>query len=255
MTVDRETLGQELDSETEKDEGEGGGEGETKSEIELRMEKELKSVNEKLSQNESFARLVAIPEVRQLLAAQQAGKKVKIVLDEDTKESTLSSPPSVVPPEPPQFDEMSNTDLVKWVVENMSKHFDATLTEKLKTVEDRLTGLSKYIGSSEADKITQQIKDISRKNPDFALYEKYLAELYEMFPKASVMELYLIAKNRFGHLEVPDSRLSTEKPTSGPVGSRRERRDNRPLGREDFAKLLDAAMTRVGVKGVDEDEE
>lgn len=213
-------------------------ESEAKGQREQEIAERLKSIEANVSGNTEVAKLMADPDVRALLEAKQAGRKVKLVADD------------VAPPEEdePDFNNMSNTDLVKHLGKVVVRAASEAAEKRMAGMEGQLTEVMRYIQTSETTGVQKQIETMKAKFPDFDNLRKTMAEINRATPGHSVEELYVLAKVREGGLEGLQSGLGSERPTGSTARPPRKQQRKVPLptGRRGFAALLDEALSKAG---------
>ena len=212
-----------------------------KTEEELKVEKEAKeaAVAEKLAKIEAkvndssmLAKILADPDVRQILEAKQKGEKIKVVEDKLERQVVVDDV---------DYEELSNKELAKQILSDVTTNIDTTLASKLEPLTEAIKNFEGYVGGVEAETVGKQIKKAQEKYDDFNVYVPDMKELNKLNPSLVVEELYLIAKRR--KLGPMDKSISSEKPTSSSAKvAARKRAAPLPKGRAGFSQLLNEAL-------------
>lgn len=204
---------------------------------------------EKMQANDMLQKLVSDPQIQEILKARQEGREVKLVdpkakqnylpgLDDDSSSDQES--------DPADLDDLSPSELAKFIVKKVSASVGTVLKEQQKGVSEKLESFEKYIASAEGQKVKSEIEQVRSKHKDFEELRPKMAEIANQNTGLSVEELYLLARTRSGMSLVPEQ-TETERPSSttarGPLVSRREK--PLPPGRAGFAQALQEGLAKV----------
>jgi len=222
-----------------------------KSESELKIEQEkkeadmaskLSSLEKKVEGTEVVAKLLADPDVRELLEAKQRGEKVRLVMGEEPAKIENSIDEA-------DLEAMSNRELAGHILKSLSKNLDGVLVSKLEPLTKTLKNLESYIGNNEAKTVVQQIEEGRKKYSDFNDYVPAMQELNKVNPGLSIEELYLISRKRKVGPEVAG--LATERPTSSSTKVVEKKRDvPLPRGKAGFDILIGEALDKLDLSEI-----
>lgn len=232
------------DSEAEK------GKEKSASERERAMEAILSQTKETADEGLTLARILAVPEIRQVLDAHQKGDKIKVVgADEVPAEENREIPDSVL-----EGFEEDDRGMVKKLLTLVGSQVSSTVGGRFQELSDKITTLverdDKRVSSQEAeDKATlrEQLLKLAREHEDFSSYSQDILTLNENNPGLSPEELYLIAKGRKTQARGGSEREKleeTEKPSTISLrpSEKKERKEPLPPGKAGFSILLGEAL-------------
>ena len=164
-----------------------------------------------LESGQEMMSLLANPGVQDVLRAEQAGKKVKVVVEEPEPEPRIAD-------EVTQLTEgLDEDDPNRDLMDGLSKLLDT----KLGAINERLVAVEGAAKSSARKEVSEQVAATRKKFTDFDEYKGDILELSKQIEGLGVDELYLIAKSRKGNLKIDEPSTFTEKPTSQPGAHRR----------------------------------
>jgi hypothetical protein len=215
------------------------------SQLAKKLEELTSSVRQDANSAVTLAKLVADPDIRRILEARQAGKKVK-VLDGDEE--------PVRPVEPQKdLEEMTNQELMAHLATTLQGQVNAQIQKALEPVISQLGQVGQVMQSQKAKEVASEVNQVREKYEDFDDFKPDMLKLNQSNPDLSVEELYLIAKRRKGGPSV-NSRTQTERPTS--VSRTRVAGKPKPgvgmAGRNAFNSLLANALEHLPIPGMDD---
>jgi len=197
----------------------------------------LSSMESSLTEGRNTAKLLADPDVRQLLEAKQRGEKVKLSFGED--EPLFSSASNM--------EDMTNAQLADHVSKTLSRRVDLIVEKKLSPLIEQLKGLSEYVDSKEASSVDKQLKEARSKYSDFDSHLTSMKSLNKANPGLSIEELYLISKSRQAK-DVPETplQIESEKPSSTSARTK-ESAEKKPVkpGHGGFSELVSNALENL----------
>lgn len=216
----------------------------------------LEALNNKLTVESQNARLITDPNVRAYLAAREAGKKVKLVAEDDLAQRndvSADRPAAVI--SPPNLETMTNAQLAEYLqqstVSSLAGEFKRQIKEQMDTLRSEfspvLDSLVQSTNSQHSKEINSQIKAVRDKYEDFEQLRPKMAEISNTTQGVTAEELYILAKIRSGLPLIPQEKTETERPSSIPT----ERTNNRRAqatggevlrGRRGFDQLLTSAL-------------
>lgn len=210
--------------------------------------KRLEELEAKSGQNEWIAKIVADPDVRQILEARQRGEQVTVQVGEPEQKQTAT--PEVEDPE--DFDMLDNRELADYTMKKttsaVSSLVEQKLNEALEKVMDKVQRLEGYVQTNETQTIRQQVSKLREKYSDFDDYRDVMVQINRENPSLSPEELYFVAKKRSGHFEEPGPKASSEKPTNtSSRPSKPQREQPLPPGRGGFDEMLGEALEELDV--------
>lgn len=182
------------------------------------------------------------PDIRALIDARKAGKRVRVVVDEEKseRESSEDDPLADLSPDDPV------RKTVETVLSLVEKKF-GTKISKLEELEKTLSDVKNVTTNVQREKVAAQIDDARRKFPDFDSYKNEMIQLSTENPNLGVVDLYVLAKARSGKLQLaPRGDSFSERPTAvGGNPKTQAKKDSLPAGRKGFNTLLQDALERV----------
>lgn len=194
---------------------------------------ETNSRLERLEQNNQVLQLLADPEIRAVVEAKRAGKKVKVTEDaeapQETEEVSLT-------------EGLEESDPTRPTLEKIQKLVKGGMSAKDAEIEElkaRLAQVEGFAGKQQEREIISQIEQAKSKYKDFSRYDKEILGLNQKHPGLNVDQLYVLAKQSKGQLKMVEQATAQEKPTHQPARSNREAKIvARPMGKKGFAELL-----------------
>jgi len=204
------------------------------------MAEKLSMLEKKVESTEVVAKMLADPEIRQLLEAKQRGEKVRLSFGEETPKINFNPMPQSV-----DYDSMSNKELVEHTINQIVSSFDSAFNSRLEPMSKTLKNLESYVGNNEAKTVAQQVEDVRKRYSEFDTYLPVMKKLNQSNPELSVEELYLIGKRRQVGSDV--SRVSSERPssTSTKVADIKKRETPLPAGKAGFDVLMAEALDKL----------
>ena len=207
----------------------------------VEKEKELLTLSEKVKELEkdknSFQALVANPDVRALLDAQDKGEVVKIIIG-DTEDDGSSSELSIE-----EIENMSNQELMAFTMKETVKQVRSALSEELSSVRTDLSTLKMDKDKETAAQTERELRNVIKKYPDFGSFRDDIVDLRKQNPSLGVEELYVLARMKKGKGFPDPLSVEAERPTSSTPSKKKDRKEPLPPGGKGFAKILDEATS------------
>ena len=210
---------------------------EAKDTEEEALEQRLTQVEANTKDTQDVARLIAIPEVRDVLTAMQNGKDVKVLTGEEAREGLVPHPeqPPLEPlPSQEEFDEMSNSQLydqvVKTVGTTLASNLKGIISEQLKPLQESISRAEGFIGQAEQENVQRQAVDLPKKYKDFGAYRDKMIELNSRHSGMNLEQLYHLAKLDAGSPVTPMTEMSTERPSTSTGRAPKPSANRAPIG-------------------------
>jgi len=192
-----------------------------------------------------LAKLVANPQIRAIIEAEQRGQKVTLSMTEE-KESTKPladlSARALDFSDVEGLEDLPRNEFAKTIVGKTVDSISTLVEKQLDGLKGELKRVNDYIGSQENNAVSESIAQARKDHKDFDTYGKEMLALHKQFPEMHVERLYRLAKAEHGD-KVP-AKVDTERPT--PSGGRPSRRSTRkePIrpGRAGMEQLLDESL-------------
>jgi len=220
--------------------------------IEEQIAQRLSQVETKVSETQALAKILADPEVRQVLEAKQRGEKVSLVVGD------AEPPPKPVVPlddieDTTDYDSLSNKDLAAHINKKMIKTIEAVVARSLDPVFNAVKNLGGLVQNNEAREVSQQIDRVKKKYPDFDNFIPDMQQLNKQNPGLSVEELYMISKIRKRPIEdVKPANVATEKPTTTSFRAKDSTKTKPiPPGNVGFSSILSEALNRLEIPEIE----
>lgn len=192
-----EDLGLEQ-QENEDNEGDEVQPGKTKAETEAALEARLGAVEREstvattaAAEARMMGKLMADPEISQILAARNQGKKVKIISAEDEEESESSSSSS-----PDEINSFSNAQLTEHILKRTEKVLDKIVGDQLRPISQQLQSQRAREQQVGIDAAEKEIIALRAMIPDFDTYIPAMRKIAPENPGISVTECFLLAQRR-----------------------------------------------------------
>lgn len=184
--------------------------------LSAKLDSKLEALVNGQAETRVLARFASDPNMREVLNAQQQGKKFKIVY-EGQEEGVPRQEQKV--PEKVDWDSLSNTQLAEKLPEVISGPMKSFFEEHMKSATqpliDKIARLEQAQQSNEGEKITNQIKGVQKQYPDFDSYRTDMVALANQHPSLDAESLYILAKKKNGKLNLSAAMpTATERPTS-----------------------------------------
>lgn len=209
------------------------------------------------NQDESgmLGRLLANPQVREVMAAQQDGRQVRVVSESETKteESISTLKPdvegldlSVVE----DLEELSRKDFAKAILGQAVKTLGGVLESNLGKLNKKVESFEGYVQDGERKAIQDEIATAKETYKDFNAYGKEIFELHQKHNSLNVDDLYWMAKRMYGDRSLPT--VESERPThtGGRPPIKRQRKTPLALGRAGMGQLLSEAFSNIDFTGI-----
>jgi len=205
-----------------------------------------KAIGEKLNDNQALSRIVADPQVQQVLEARRLGKKVAVnVGDTSSQKAPLRQETA---PEPEDWDDPRA--VARFLRQDILQQVGTTLKEALDPIinplKDDLQAVKSHIQTNEAANFQRQVVELQKKYPDFDQFKPQMRELLQQNPGLGIEELYLISKRRSGDSEQAGRTTSSEKPTHERAKTR-VKKESTPMGRRGWNTILDNSLSALDV--------
>lgn len=209
----------------------------------IEHETELAERVNKLEEGQDLTALLSDAEIMAVIEAKQAGKKVKVEIEEPKPE------PSVVDKAKELVKDLPKDDPNRDAVSQLAKLFD----EKLTPLVERLDAVEGHASAGAKKEINVEIAKAQERFSDFDEFRSEMVDLSKAFPELTIPELYIIAKNRKGKLDLADPTTFTEKPASNTVERRNPTNKpskDRPKGRKGRSAMVTEALGRIDFSDV-----
>lgn len=219
----------------------------TSAEREEALAKRLEEkIDSKMQSDNTLARLIADPDVRKLVEAKNAGKKVSVV----EGETPPTEPVQKETFETTDLDAMSNTDLANLIVGEVSKTVEGIVDKKLGSFEGKIGSIENFVNEQESNTLRTELVKAREKYKDFEDQNAEMLEIHKSNPGLTVEELYLLAKRRKGEEVSSSPRVSTERPSTavGRPDKRSDRKTPLPAGRKGMRQLLNERLEAAGLE-------
>jgi hypothetical protein len=198
---------------------EGPTEEELKSQREEKraeqLVEQLGGLREETRASQTLANLMADPEIRTLLEARQAGRRVKVTDD------TSLPPEGKVPDVEFKDDELNSLDnagLSRFLVKSMGKVLGGIVEERLQKALTPLQGelgeVRGHIRKQIGQKVKEDIERVKEAHTDFETFRPIMVGIATENPGLSTEEVYRIAKDRMSKGEGGGRELASERPSS-----------------------------------------
>ena len=213
---------------------------EAKAAQEAEIAAQLKSMDARLGSSETLAKIMNDPDIRAVLDARQAGRKVRLVEDKDE----LEDEPEV------DLDALSNKQLAKYLLKQVVKASGEAAETRIGKMEQTLQGILTHIQGSATADVREKVESMKGRFADFDDLREMMTEINRETPGHSVEELYVLAKVRENGLDGLASGLRSERPSSSTARPSRKNQRKTPLptGRKGFDVLLQEALEKGGPK-------
>lgn len=203
----------------------------------------IEGLRKEVGDSTAFAKVISIPEVRQLLLAKDEGKNVRVVVGDE-----VNNEEPVIPEE--DIDEMSNSQFLGLLEKKLPSLISGVVREEVKEDRELLRGLAGRTQDEMQKDINRQVKVVSQKYPDFKKYSDDVLQLSDEHPNSSIEELYVLARMRKGDgLPPVVDKTDSERPTPSPArgGVRKERKTFTDVGSgsQGFKELVGRGIKSV----------
>lgn len=212
----------------------------------------LTSMDQKLDATNALNKIMSNPAIREVMAAEAAGKRIKIV--DDKPEAPKAFDPNEV--ELPEGD-VDNKQLFGHLLkatDRMVESRTATTVQKMfgeqiDPINQRIGNLEKFAGESAQQTMKREIDEVSKKYANFDDYRPKMIELSKRAPGLGVEELYKSACALDGKSPLLKSETSSERGSSSLAKKslREERGKELPKGSQGFNQLLKEGLERQDV--------
>lgn len=212
-----------------------------KSTAEDRIAEQLGGLRNEIGESRVLSSLVTDPLFREVLNARQAGRKARVVYDDETQPVTTTVDENV------DFEALDNKGIVQHVTKSLPNIVREAVKASLQPIMDEMAVVKSSVTKGEADKATAEIAKAKAKFPDFDTFRPAMVTLNQQNPGLSVEELYLTARFRQTGSFGPDRTTASERPTHSTArpSLRQERRAPLPPGRTGFNQVMQEALSRL----------
>lgn len=211
---------------------------ETSQTLEKSLEKEQEQEQEPRTSQEAQAltRLLAIPEVREVIEARQRGERIRIIQGDEVEKPRER----IVEPveENVDFSMMSNKELAEYMRKEVVKE-----VSKLSNLGSRLDHVESVVSKVETSNIVKEINRARKAYADFDEYRDQMVALNSQNPNLTVDDLYWLAKKRSDGYSIPvdPRKMATEKPSVTPRASTLKSKQYAP-GPQGLEQALDEVL-------------
>lgn len=167
--------------------------------------------------------LLQDPDIVRVLQAKQAGKKVR-VMDEEEQQTRSTPEPAVEVPE--DFDSISPAKLLELAERRAAERLAGTLDKKLEPLMQNLKVVNQRVQEEQVGRYQKQVEEAKQKFPDFNQFVPQMVELNKEYPTLNAEELYLLTKARaVGGIKArrQTTELDTESPSTFVTAPPRQR--------------------------------
>lgn len=197
----------------------------------IEHDSELADRINKLEVGQDMMALLADAEVQDVIRAKQAGRTVRVVVDE------AEPAPNVAEEVTDLTKDLDEDDPNRDLLDGLSKLLDT----KLEVIDQRLAAVEGVAKTSARKEVSDQVSVARKKFKDFNEYKADILELSKELEGLDVNELYIIAKNRKGNLKIDEPTTDVERPTTISAAHRRTgaKKPSEPRrGRSGFQSIL-----------------
>ncbi len=198
----------------------------------------------RLEENQAALNILADPDVRSVLEAKKAGRKVKLVDDV----------PEPKDPEPSLVDDIPKDDPIHETLTKIDQLIEKRLENRTKPLLERLAQMEQIGAEVQKKDVQQQVTVARNKYKDLDQFKHDMVELSKTNPTLGVEDLYILSKHRAGKLRQAEQNTHSEKPTQQPrrsVNDKPGKKVERPQGRRGFTELLGESLTGLSIDDIE----
>jgi hypothetical protein len=190
---------------------------------------------QQIAENRVMTQLLSDPNLRAVIEAQRAGKKIKVIPlnddgsdegdgnDPDSRSSQAASPPV-------DLDSMSPAELTQHIIKEARKQAPKSKEDpKIQALQQQVQALTSHIQQENAKKVDAEVKAVMERYPDFDNHKPAMLQLSQENPGLKVQELYALAKMRAGESVSEPLDVATERPVSSAARPSNLRRPKGPI--------------------------
>lgn len=207
----------------------------------------LGSIERGMTENAVLGKILADPDLRAVLEAKQAGKKVKVVSGDEGERRKVE--------EPKDFTELNQKQLAEYVVSKAEEIAEEKTNSRVAELEQQIAALRANAESGLKEKAEAQVAAAKAKYKDFDLLLEDIKKINAQTPGLSVDDMYVLAKHRKGGSVTLPNRTETEseRPTpSGMRGGRAKEKRTVPAGPRGFSQLLAQSLEKLKIPDIEE---
>jgi hypothetical protein len=207
----------------------------------------------------ALAGVLSLPGVQDLVLAARRGERMRVLSEADyaalTQQRQQPKQDDEPAPEPdPNWAELDNAALAqqlqKKVVSQVGKAISKTLADTLSPLQQQLDYLMGMANQHRQSQTTNEVSEAMKRHPDLPRYQQSMLAIHKDNPSLSVEELYILAKTRAGHNDVPVTK--TERPTNTSAKpSTRKPGDKPVLGSNGFRNLVGKALAELNTSQIE----
>ena len=232
-------------------------ESQDKSKVEEEISEKLGTLLERTEGEKALlARLIANPQVRKLMEAEQSGKRLKLIEEGAEKPtggiSDLPSGASMDLSDVEDLEDLPRAQFGKDLVEKVSGVLEGVVGKSLAGLKGDLETVKSYIQDQEKAVVNKEIAQAREAHSDWDNYRKEMLGLHQTHPSLGAEDLYVLAKAKTGDKVSP--KVETEKPAaSAGRPSRTVRKAPLPPGRAGMQQLLNEASGKIDYSDIEGD--
>lgn len=151
-------------------------------------------LQDKVDQADQFSTVLADPNVRRILQAQEEGKAVRILLEDNDDDK-----PRVEEKSPEAINDMTNAELMAHMTQTLTGELKGLMTSALTPVTQRLESVEGRGIDEDRNKLRMEVQKAKAKYKDWDTYAKDIGELYKSYPDLPIDQLYIKARLDKGH--------------------------------------------------------
>ena len=188
---------------------------------------------------EILARLVANPDMRKVMDAQQKGRKIHVLDDDEIAQAKPMAPE----PTEAELNDLPPAKLAERIISQTTSALSKLIEEKLRPVQERMNAVEGTIQKETRGKLDTEIKSLRDKYADFdGLRDDMVQMSNQVNGGLSPEELYKIVKMRRGEGIPTPRQVESERPTS--EGHQPASREKSRLGAAGAADMIADALRK-----------
>jgi hypothetical protein len=221
-----------------------------------KLEALLSGQVQQVAENRVMTQLLADPNLRAVIEAQRAGKKIKVIpLNSDGEEEGGDQGDSSASKSPPvDLDSMSPAELTQHIIKEARRQTPSQKENPVVTqLQQQVAMLTQHIQQENAKKVDTEVKAVMERYPDFDNHKPAMLQISQENPGLKVLELYTLAKMRAGESMSEPLDVLTERPVSSSARPSNLKRPKGPIiGNPAFNNRLHDILANKEFKVADE---
>jgi hypothetical protein len=197
-----------------------------------KLEALLSGQVQQVAENRVMTQLLADPNLRAVIEAQRAGKKIKIIPlnSEGEEEGGDSSDSGAAKTLPVDLDSMSPAELTQHIIKEARRQAPKPKEDPVVTqLQQQVAALTQHIQQENAKKVDSEVQSVMAKYPDFDEHKPAMLQISQENPGLKVQELYTLAKMRAGQSISEPLDVMTERPVSSSARPSNLKRPKGPI--------------------------